>query len=55
LKEMGLAILLVDKSVEELKFIADRFLVMEKGRIVFEADRPQVLLQPDQLDRFLHI
>jgi branched-chain amino acid transport system ATP-binding protein len=55
LKEMGLAILLVDKSVEELKFIADRFLVMEKGRIVFEADRPQVLLQPGQLDRFFHI
>jgi branched-chain amino acid transport system ATP-binding protein len=55
LKEMGLAILLVDKSVEELKFIADRFLVMEKGRIAFEADRPQVLLHPDQLDKFLHI
>ncbi len=55
LKDMGLAVLLVDKSVEELRFIADRFLVMEKGRITFEADRPQVLLQPDRLDKFLYI
>jgi branched-chain amino acid transport system ATP-binding protein len=55
LKDMGLAVLLVDKSVEELRFIADRFIVMEKGRITFEADRPQVLLQPDRLDKFLYI
>ena len=55
LKDMGLAVLLVDKSVEELRFIADRFIVMEKGRVAFEADRPQVLLQPDKLDTFLSI
>jgi branched-chain amino acid transport system ATP-binding protein len=55
LKDMGLAILLVDKSVEELRFIADRFIIMEKGRIAFEADRPQILLQPDRLDTFLHL
>lgn len=55
LKDMGLAVLLVDKSVEELRYIADRFLVMEKGRIAFEADRPQVLLQPDRLEKYLHV
>jgi branched-chain amino acid transport system ATP-binding protein len=55
LKDMGLAVLLVDKSVEELRYIADRFLVMEKGRIAFEADRPQVLLQPDKLDKYLYV
>jgi len=55
LKDMGLAVLLVDKSVEELRFIADRFIVMEKGHVAFEADRPQVLLQPDKLDTFLRI
>jgi branched-chain amino acid transport system ATP-binding protein len=55
LKDMGLAVLLVDKSVEELRYIADRFLVMEKGRIAFEADRPQVLLQPDRLDKYLYM
>jgi branched-chain amino acid transport system ATP-binding protein len=55
LKEMGLAILLVDKSVEELRYIADRFLIMEKGSIVFETDRTQLLLQPDGLDMYLHI
>jgi ABC-type branched-subunit amino acid transport system ATPase component len=55
LKDMGLAVLLVDKSVEELRFIADRFIVMEKGDVAFGADRPQVLLQPDKLDTFLRI
>jgi branched-chain amino acid transport system ATP-binding protein len=55
LKDMGLAILLVDKSIEELRFIADRLLVMEKGRIAFETDRTQVLLQPDRLDKYLYI
>ena len=55
LKEMGIAVLLVDKSVEELRYIADRFLVLEKGRIAYEADRTQVLLQPDRLDKYLHI
>jgi branched-chain amino acid transport system ATP-binding protein len=55
LKDMGFAILLVDKSVEELRYIADRFLVMEKGRIAFETDRTQLLLQPDRLDRYLYI
>jgi|SRR5688572_6595460 branched-chain amino acid transport system ATP-binding protein len=55
LKDMGIAVLLVDKSVEELRYIADRFLVLEKGRIAYEADRTQVLLQPDRLDKYLHI
>jgi branched-chain amino acid transport system ATP-binding protein len=55
LKDMGFAILLVDKSVEELRYTADRFVVMEKGRIAFETDRSQLLLQPERLDRYLYI
>jgi branched-chain amino acid transport system ATP-binding protein len=55
LKDMGFAILLVDKSVEELRYTADRFVVMEKGRIAFETDRSQLLLQPERLDRYLSI
>jgi branched-chain amino acid transport system ATP-binding protein len=55
LKEIGLAILLVDKSVEELRYFADRFLVMEKGQITFETDRAQMLLHPDKLDKFLYL
>jgi branched-chain amino acid transport system ATP-binding protein len=55
LKDMGLSVLLVDKSVEELRYLADRFLVMEKGRIAFEADRSQMLLHPDKLDSYLYI
>jgi branched-chain amino acid transport system ATP-binding protein len=55
LKDMGFAILLVDKSVEELRYTADRFVVMEKGRIAFETDRSQLLLQPERLDKYLSI
>ena len=55
LKDMGLAVLLVDKSLEELRYISDRFLVMEKGQIAYETDRTQMLLQPDRLDKYLHI
>lgn len=55
LRDMGLGVLLVDLYLEELRYTADRFLVMEAGRIVFESDRAQILLAPDSLKKFLAI
>src|ERR1700756_1646545 len=36
LKDLGLSILLIDKNLDELSFLADRTSIMEKGRIVWE-------------------
>ena len=55
LRDRGYGILLVDTCLGELRFLADRFLVMADGRIVTEIDRVHNLLSPEALARTLGV
>ncbi|BCX16918.1 MAG: ABC transporter ATP-binding protein [Geminicoccaceae bacterium] len=55
LKKDGHSILVVDKNVAALAQVADRFCVLEKGRLVWEG-RPEALLAArDVVDRYLGV
>lgn len=51
--ETGLAILLVDKSLSELATVADRAVILEKGKTVWTGDMSA--LTPDLTDRYLGV
>ncbi|MTI42794.1 ABC transporter ATP-binding protein [Roseibium hamelinense] len=53
LKDTGLAILVVDKSVAALERLADRHVVLEKGRTVWTGSRQELAANPDVKDRYL--
>jgi branched-chain amino acid transport system ATP-binding protein len=56
LKEEGIAMLLVGNSLKDLRYFANRFIVMDAaGRIGFETPQTHVLLRPEELERRLHI
>ena len=51
--ESGLSLLVVDKSIRELKTIADRCVILEKGETVWTA--PPADLTPEIADRYLGV
>jgi branched-chain amino acid transport system ATP-binding protein len=53
LKAQGLAILVIDKNVKQLARIADRHVIIEKGRPVWSGDTAQLLADPRILSRYL--
>ncbi len=53
LKAQGLAILVIDKNVKQLTKIADRHVIIEKGRPVWTGDSAQLLADPQALSRYL--
>ena len=53
LKAQGLAILVIDKNVKQLAKIADRHVIIEKGRPVWTGDSAQLLADPRILSRYL--
>jgi branched-chain amino acid transport system ATP-binding protein len=55
LKSEGEAILVIDKNVDALTRLADRHVVIEKGRVVWTGSTPELLANPDVKDRFLHV
>lgn len=55
LKEEGEAILLIDKNVDALTRLADRHLVIEKGRIVWNGTTAELLETPEIKDRYLYV
>jgi branched-chain amino acid transport system ATP-binding protein len=55
LRREGLAILIIDKNVEELLRLADRHLILEKGRIVWEGDSRALAADPQARDRHLSV
>jgi branched-chain amino acid transport system ATP-binding protein len=55
IKAEGDAILVIDKNVDALARLADRHLVMEKGRIAWEGSSAQLLADASVKDRFLHV
>ncbi len=55
LKFGGQSILLVDKNIEALTRIADRHYIIEKGRVVWEADSTQLSEDPSIQQRYLGV
>jgi branched-chain amino acid transport system ATP-binding protein len=55
LKQSGLGILIIDKTLEALKRLADRHVVIEKGRTVWEGDAAALEAEPGVLQRHLHL
>ncbi len=55
LKAERQAILVVDKNVDALARLADRHVIIEKGRVVWTGTSPQLAADPTLKDRFLHV
>jgi branched-chain amino acid transport system ATP-binding protein len=51
----GVATLIVDKNYAAVTAIANRSVILVKGRVVFEGDSPTLLAQPDLLHRHLGV
>ena len=55
LKAEGEAILVIDKSVQAMTRLADRHVVLEKGRVVWHGSNREFLADPSIIDRYLHL
>ena len=53
LKAEGEAILVIDKSVQAMTRLADRHVVLEKGRVVWHGSNREFLADPSIIDRYL--
>ena len=55
LKGENLAILVIDKNIDALARIADRHVVIEKGRTVWTGSNAELAADPTVKERFLHV
>ena len=55
LKAEGEAILIVDKNVDALARLADRHVVIEKGRVVWTGTNAELAASSEVKDRYLHV
>ena len=55
IKGTGIATIIVDKSVKKLIELADRHMILVKGRVAFEGNRNDLLADPDLLNRYLGV
>ena len=55
LKKNGESILVIDKNVDALAKLADRHVVIEKGRVVWAGTNADLLGAPEIKDRYLHV
>jgi branched-chain amino acid transport system ATP-binding protein len=55
LKELGLAILVIDKNVSTLTRIADRHFLIERGRVVWSGASRELAAAPDVQRRYLGV
>jgi branched-chain amino acid transport system ATP-binding protein len=55
LKAERQAILVIDKNVEALTRLADRHVIIEKGRVVWTGTSAELAAEPALKDRFLHV
>jgi branched-chain amino acid transport system ATP-binding protein len=55
LKKEGLAILVIDKNVDALVRLADRHVIIEKGRIVWRGSSAELAADPVTRDRYLSV
>ena len=55
IRRQGIATVLVDKNYAAITAIADRNVILVKGRVAFEGDSPTLLAQPELLHRHLGV
>ena len=55
LKAEGEAILVIDKTIQALTSLADRHVVIEKGRVVWTGTNDEFLADQSITDRYLHL
>ena len=55
LKRDGLSILVIDKNVEPLLRLADRHLILERGKIMWSGDSAALAADPVTCDRYLSV
>jgi len=55
LKAEGEAILVIDKTIQALTTLADRHVVIEKGRVVWTGSNDEFLADHSITDRYLHL
>lgn len=55
LKDEGEAILIIDKNIDALSRLADRHIVIEKGRVVWTGTTAHLIATPDVKTRFLQV
>ena len=55
LKREGLTMIVVDKNIVPLKRLADRHLIVEKGRVVWSGDTGALDAQPEVLHRYVGV
>jgi len=55
LKREGLAILVIDKTVDALVQLCDRHLILEKGRVVWQGTSEALTADPATRDRYLSV
>lgn len=55
LKREGLSILLIDKNLDELCRISDRYFLIEKGAIAWQGDAEAFTAQRAHVEQFLHL
>ncbi|NDP41930.1 MAG: ABC transporter ATP-binding protein [Aromatoleum sp.] len=55
IRSHGIAALIVDKNYRAVTAIANRNVILVKGRVAFEGDSPTLLAQPDLLHRHLGV
>lgn len=55
LKREGLSILLIDKNLDELARISDRYFVIEKGEIVWKGTSDEFVANRNTVEQYLHL
>ena len=55
LRNTGLAMIVIDKNIGPLLDLADRHVVLEKGRVVWQGGSDQLRAQPEVLHRYLGV
>jgi branched-chain amino acid transport system ATP-binding protein len=55
LKQTGLSVLVIDKNIGPLLRLADRHVVIEKGRVVWQGDSQALRSQPDIVHQYLGV
>jgi branched-chain amino acid transport system ATP-binding protein len=55
LKSSGQSVLIVDRDLDALAKLADRFAVMEKGRIALSGNSQDLHTRRSEIERFIHV
>jgi branched-chain amino acid transport system ATP-binding protein len=55
LKAFGLAILIVDKNIEQLLMLADRHFILEKGSVAWTGDSDALRKTPHLVEKYLGV